>query len=321
MTWLALSSSDKNLDYWKELLPVGDYRRKTEKSDMEFSIDEPFLEHLSTTFESYLSNGNKVPIYRTHEETPENRMGTVTGVEVREGSRGKKALFVKTSFATEADRDMALKNDVSAFIPQRLFDGSGVEYKRPLKHVAVTSTPVIPGLSEFETIAASFVDDNQPEVSMLNELLKALGISVEDDADDKAKFNAIVAKFKSAEKKPEEEADKKKDPIAASFDPPAGVVKAVKNARTVQLDTLLRERKITPAHRDDLVKQFCEDNSITLSLSMDEDHVDPFESVVAALSKVEAQTGKKEIKLDHSEEDGVSPLVASARKMAEAAKK
>jgi hypothetical protein len=80
-------------------------------------------------------------------------------------------------------------------MPHKFHDGHGNEYVRPIRHVAITDYPVVPGLDKFKPIAAGFSlseegTDMQPTLA---ELATALGVEVPDGASDEEIFQAIVA--------------------------------------------------------------------------------------------------------------------------------
>lgn len=62
------------------------------------------------------------------------------------GSSGGNSLYGVIRFADDVAKQQALRHDVSVHIPQKVVDGRGIEYIKPIEHIALTAYPVIPGL-------------------------------------------------------------------------------------------------------------------------------------------------------------------------------
>ncbi len=138
------------------------------------------------------------------------------------------------------------------------------------------------------------------------------------------------------EEEPEEEAPpvQKKKGFAASFesDSPVRVnprvINGLKKAREVQLISLAQEGYITPVMLKELKNEFCNDESLSLSLSLDDNAVDDFDKTVSrfikngrilALSQETfgSQDQYRTLSQHRGESDDANALVKSAEAIAE----
>lgn len=154
--YVALSASDPLL-FEKELIYEGTFK----KGDFEFSVDPPTLEHWHRMHALKLANGVETPIPLEHTEDPEKNRGYLVETAVRKNDRGKSALFGKIKFRDADAAKLALSTDTSIFVPKEQLDGNGKRYPLPIKHVAITSYPVIPGLSPFKALRLAFDDSEE----------------------------------------------------------------------------------------------------------------------------------------------------------------
>ena len=72
-------------------------------------------------------------------------------MELGRNERGLPALYGCVRFRDGFDPD---DSQVSIHVPPQFTDGLGRTYVRPIRHVAITDYPVIPGLGRFEALAA-----------------------------------------------------------------------------------------------------------------------------------------------------------------------
>lgn len=277
--WLVLSSKGTPPRYRKEILRVGKYTKATD--GIQFEIDVPFLDHLAVQFSLMKTDGVKVPVPMGHSEAEGNNKGWLQSVE-REGD-GLYGIFEFTGI--EASE---LNNyDVSVYIPPKFMAGNGKEYQRPIRHVALTAYPVIPGLERFEAIAASLVTmvKEKPMPIDLKKLGTDLGIQGELTEENASGLllsmfeglNTQLAEAKRPVKKPE-------DDLKALASAHPGLLKLAMDGRTAKVDGLLLgdKPKINKVVRDELVALFCNDENIALSL--DEKKSD-FDRIITILSK------------------------------------
>lgn len=156
--WILLDKKHP-LKWRKEVLPVGHWEKLDENGEgLSFDADEKLLSHLVDSVNKLRSNGVTIPYAKSHDgwELAENKYGEIVGASVGRNSRGKKSFFIDVQFDSESAAKECTKTDSSVGIPDKFFDGAGNEYHHPLRHVAATNAPVIPGLGRWQAIAASF---------------------------------------------------------------------------------------------------------------------------------------------------------------------
>ncbi len=318
----ALSATGGGL-YRKELIYAGEFVKSGGAEEMRLAVDSALMSHWVETHDRMTANGNEVPLPVQHTEDPEKRRGTVETLRLEKDSQGRDGLFAYVRFR-DAEAEKLTASGVSIYVPPMWKDGKGVTYSRPIRHVALTDYPVIPGLDKFQAIVASITegDSGMP----LKALAKALGVTIKDGDADDVMEKAIVASVKALRaeitslkaKKPE---DKKPATIAASF------ITLVRDNREMKLAALVAAGNITPAVKDKLTAQYCSDGALTLSLSNDGTASDGFDAMVAALKENEPlalseQTGAQGVRLSHGtdKDPKVNPLMAAVERQVEAAK-
>ena len=204
----ALKAEAKGPVYRKELAYQGLFRKMKEdgsEPEFELNIDEPQIDHWVNTFQQMKKNGVQVPMPIGHNSEPERRRGTVLDIrkEPNPKRKGGMSLYAYCTFNDEDAAKQFKHSNVSLFMPPRQFDGHGRQYIRPIKHVAITDYPVIPGLDPFQSVAASLdrkyanafelslsdEDDEMPLtwVDVANEL----GIDIPEDADEDVAKSAV----------------------------------------------------------------------------------------------------------------------------------
>lgn len=146
------------LTFRKELIYEGSFVKKVPgKEAQHFTVDEAKLNHWEHTGNRMVRNGVKVPVPVKHTDEPERNRARVLRYEVGVNDKGKNALYGVMRFRDHDAAKLAASTDVSIFVPEDSFtDGLGNKYTYAIKHVALTDYPVIPGLSDFKAIAASY---------------------------------------------------------------------------------------------------------------------------------------------------------------------
>lgn len=342
----------------KELIYPGHFVKKTESGDVEFELpcDEQTIDHWVATFEKMRENGIDVPLPVGHTSSPEANRGKVVKLTKEQNPARKDlgpSLYCYVEFRDDRAADLAKTTNVSLFSPPVQMDGHGNRYVRPIKHVALTDYPLIPGLAEFEPVddrtrkalALSFDDflceDEPPETLTMTiaELADQMGVEYPEGADDATIGQAILDAW-DAEPEGEETLEEntlpdeellEEDPLlsaddtlpeeepelAASLAP--RVRSQFKRARSTEIDGLVTLKKITPAQARDLKSTFCTDKAVTYALSADTE--DPFPGVVRALSlgsdqfATGSRTGHQQVSKDQD-----SSVVSDAKKRAERAR-
>lgn len=335
---LELSGNDPLLRR-KELIYTGSFEKKTKTESIKFAVDETVLQHWHNTFIAMSANGVDVPVPKEHTADPDARRATVVRTEIAQNKRGLRALYGYFKFKDAESLKLAEQANVSIFVPDEYTDGKSNKYFRPIRHVALTDYPVIPGLEGFETIALSEVLDMS-----LSAIAKKLG--VKDDGDEKEieaavskAIDALLKKVEAATSNPPPNpnpptpnppnpnpADPPTNPNPAPANPPvvsASFVNMLRDNRTMKLSQLVQCGKISPVVRDALTAQYCNDKTLSLSLSSAGD--DGFETTVAALAKNESivsfkeKTGPQALALSHPLDSKENPLLKDAERRAKEA--
>jgi hypothetical protein len=131
---------------------------------VEFGIDGSVLKHFHDTTQLMLANGVEIPIPLGHTNEPTATQGQVVGSRIGKNARNEDALFLKTQFKDARAAEIAKNADVSVYVPHKFIDGKGRTYVRPIRHLAITAYPTIPGLGKYQAIAASFTP-GQPQAA------------------------------------------------------------------------------------------------------------------------------------------------------------
>lgn len=333
--FIAASVEGKKL-FKKELMPVGTWH----KGEQTWRVDESLLLHWVDTFHKWIEAGHKVPMPVEHTEDPEKNRGFWVDMEVDVGASGVPALFGYADFA-EGYEGLAKTTDVSVYSPPKWTDARKRTFIRPIKHVALTNDPVIPGLGGFQAIVASLggrdvsklldlaakfkldaTDEDSAALAIeaamamsMKSLAKKLGLEVGEGDDDASLEKAIVAAFKSKGKATPKPDDKK---IEAS----AAMVQVVKDNRSMKLDKLLETGRVTKAVRDKLEEKFLSDEAIKASCSSPDGFEDAFAMLMAnePVMSFKQRTGPQDpVRLSNPMDEKQNPLLADAKRRAAAA--
>jgi hypothetical protein len=367
--------------YRKELIyPTKIVKRDQRTGEEQFRLDveRDDLDHWADTFGRFKACGIEVPCPIGHTENPKAKAAVIEDMAVEPNDRGSESLFGYFRF-NDAKTAQELKNsNCSIYIPDEFYSGNDQYFERPIRHVAFTDYPVVPGLGKFKPIAASF-DFELAEDAMVkptfSELANAIGVDVPPGASDEEIFQAIVAEKGEAAPDDSAEADEfeeldgededpdmgDEDPDmededsedeGTDFDPDAEdedteegtppdeskkkkgfkmshavlptVVRSVSAARRVQLDGLLRERKINVKMHEQLVKDFADEKKVEVALSHEANgstEGDNFDSTMKMLSLNTPMLNVGEHSGDQAKPPEKSPVVVEAERRAEAAKK
>jgi hypothetical protein len=326
-------SSDTERVYRKQLIYTGEFEARGQR----FSVDAPTLAHWQETFERMTKAGIEVPVPVEHTRDPEKRRGTLQKVERAKDSKGRDGLFGFIKFR-DAEAEKLAASNVSIYVPPERPDGKGGKFRRPIEHVALTDYPVVPGLDNFQPIAASLTPEGAEKMSF-RDLAKKLKIDLADNVEDGAVEGAIVsevgklrksvseltAKVEASKPKPSDD-DKSKSEDAKPATVSASIVDLATENRTLKLDRLVESSKITPAVRDKLAAQYCDGEALALSLAVEDGPADGFDTLVEALGEndpvaLSESTGPQGVRMIHGAGKAeANPLVADAEERAEAAK-
>jgi hypothetical protein len=335
----SLSNESERL-YRKELIYEGAFVKKDDSEEIRFNVDEALMLHWVATHDAMTANGNDVPLPLMHTENPEQRRGTVHRLAVEEDSQGRKGLFGYIKFR-DAEAEKLAASNVSIYVPNEWTDGKDNRYVRPVRHVALTDYPVVPGLDSFQAIVASLSLAQGDQDMPLRQLATKLGVELGDDtADDqveskivtaittmktensklKQELATLKAKPKPESKEGEGKEEEKKVAVAAGF------ITLARDNRKMKLDGLVGKSAITKAVADKLSEQYCTDEALSLSLSSDGTSSDGFDNLIETLSgndpvKLGEASGQQTVALSHNLKKGEeNPVLKDAQARADAAK-
>lgn len=270
----------------KELIRAGRYHK--EADGLDFEVTGHSLDHWAATFSAMDAAGVKVPVPSGHSNDPEDNRGWLVDA-YRDGD----ALVGVIDLVGDSGIALAGTSDVSIYSPGEWTDGKGTTYKRPIRHVALCTDPVIPGLSGFVPIAASLgaTPDNVPVLTLsathkestsmdLKKIQAALGIEQE-LTDENAGDLILSAVGDMTKKRSELEASgvtlvakvdalnkKLADAGKAPAEPDPLMLSLANDNCKIKFDGLVEAGKITPAVRDGLQKLFVGDDGASLKLSL-----------------------------------------------------
>ena len=207
--------------YRKEIAYEGVFRKmKDDGSEPEFelAITPELMAHWVETFHEMKQNGVRVPMPIGHTSEPDRKRGQMEDLRIEENPNrhGGKSLYAYVSFNDPSAAKQFQHSNVSLFMPPRQFDGHGRRYIRPIKHLAITDYPVIPGLEPFQQVAASFDRKfkNAFELSLAedtemtwSDVANELGIDIPEDADDDVAKQAVMEAFNADDDGDEDSTD------------------------------------------------------------------------------------------------------------------
>ena len=316
----------KGLVFEKELLPVGDHVKWVgdNKEVVTVRVRPQFLARMRAQFKKFKEAGVRVPLFKTHKEDPDNDRGTVKGVVIKRNDEGKLSSFVRVQFHDREAAKRGVRCDVSAMCPPKFVDSKRNVYNYPLRHVALTSKPVVAGLQPFEPVVMSFdtesglmLSDEPGEMTMKrkkwHQLLRLLG--ADPSKGDDAALEQAIARAKKAKLTEEEdeleddeledeeedeledeeedeldeeddEAPAKREKVALSY--PPLLVKEMQRSRETRIDALTTgdNPAITPAVAKELKKQYANKRSILVDLSLSEGEDTEFDRALTLATKI-----------------------------------
>lgn len=264
-----------------------------DSAGLQFSIDDSTFGHWQDQFAAMSEDGIEVPITMGHTNDDSAKRGTVKSMFPENDNF---VAIVELEADTPEEIESMRKMDVSIYAPDHYLGPKGQRFKFPIRHVALTDTPAITGLGEFQQLAASSGKRKRkipvltPQVETdqmdLSEIKKALSLD-EDVTEDNVvslvcdSVKSLTKQVEAAEAKAAEAEKKAKDSdpepeLKLSNNERA----AAKRVRDLRLDELVKEGKLTPAARDKILPHLSSD----LMLSAD-DKGDcfGFEAIIDAL--------------------------------------
>jgi len=319
-----LELGEDGLRFEKEHAYVGKFRMKRPEGPFDFELTASALEEIASETNRYIENGNKSNLPTRHTEDSEANRGHNLKWYVKEDSKGRTGLFSLTEFRDVEAAKLAKTAQTSIYCPPTWEDGQKNKYVRPVKHVALTDYPVIPGLDGFTPIAASLVTDKEI-IMPIKDLAANIGLQLSDEvlADESKAFGAIQLAFEEVKAEAELQLSEykklnppKADPIKVS----KPQIAMLRENRELKLSQLVEKGNILPCVKKKLEDIFCGEAVLSLALSQD-DHVDDFAKVVDALRdndalKLSEVTGPQTQNVGLLLSEETNPVMAVARRAA-----
>lgn len=329
----------------KELIRTGRYVKDSDGIDFEVTRDDHdpkarkfSLAHWVAEFGRMKAAGVKVTLPEDHDGA--GQAGKNHGSVVDLFAEGD-SLVAVIDVVGERGIELAAKNDVSIYVPPSTPDGKGGQFTRAIEHVALTPTPVIPGLGDWQAIAASRTPTRKEPTMPIQweEIQKAIGAAekLTDATAPPLILSHVTATAKTIQDLTAERDKFKADAeshkaevLKLSKDPPreptAMELELAGENRALKLAKLVDEAKITPAAAAKIKARWVDATALKLSLSRNGTD-DGFKELVDALAdndpvSLGEKSGMQVVSLswDHAKGGAESPLVANAKRRAEAAK-
>lgn len=168
---ISLSGEGDGLTFRKEVIYEGNFVKKTKDIDQPFSVNAELMDYWSRISNEMIEDGIKIPGPLMHRKDPESNRALVLGFQRGINSKGKQSLYAIMRFRDIEAAKLAKTTDVSIYVPEEpVFSGTGKKYVKPIRHVALTDYPVVNGLEDFKSIAASY--DGPLELSAITRVAK-----------------------------------------------------------------------------------------------------------------------------------------------------
>ncbi len=323
---LRLDGKSPTKKFRKQIVTAGDFV----KGDEKFTITKERMQGWADTFVRMKGNGIKVPIPSTHAKVSDSdfNRGWVTDMFVDDDS-----LVMTCELIGDDAIEAAARSDVSINAIPDFKDGKGVVYDDAITHVALCTDPVVPGLDKFIPIAAS--RSMEKVIMDYAKVGKVLGIK--EDITEKNAEALILSRGAEVKKALDTAAttitslkkdveDAKKIPSNKKYEVSPVMLSLAAENRTMKLDTLVKDSKITPACCKLLTVALLGENNKVLSLSLEAGDTASFDAIIAALREndpieLKSHTGPQVLKLQQDEKgNNINPLLADATARAKAAK-
>lgn len=286
--------------YRKQVAYVGQFGQYDHSTGKLVSQPVPItkaeIDHWAQSVKEQVADGVKIPMQKTHSPTTsvEEAYGYIVDAETGPDEKGRYSLFLVCEFGDEKKAEVATVADCSIYQPPSYTNGVGKMYARPIRHLMLTTAATIPDMGKF--IALSLIPEGKTMNEFLKQLAIALGIVVEDNADDAsvsalitAAYTKLTESVASLTTKLTEATETitaiKASSVAMSL--PPVVVSTTQNMRKSRLEAMVVGGKITPAMRDSLTATFAKPSGV-IALSLNEDQTavsdEVFDGVIVALS-------------------------------------
>ncbi len=234
--------------YSKKILPAG----KVYNGGKAWEFSTADLDKIVATFHKMQADGISVPVQAGHNEDPDKTRGKVLDVW-RDGN----ALYASVEMIGEDGIKLASVSDTSVYIEFK-HERGGTVYENALVHLACTPVPAVPGLGNFEPLAASVYRPQEGKTNMdaLKTIATLLGIGG-DNMDESSLMEAVkkaICEMQAAVEASKTKADEK-PAMSASVD--SSVLDEYASLYDLKLSNLVEHGKISPDQKAKLSALFC----------------------------------------------------------------
>lgn len=152
------SSSTGARRYRKQLIYEGELlKRQPGKSDQVIKVPGSRIDHWAFAMKDFIRDGVEIPMPKGHTDDPELKRAEIVDVEVALDGKGRKSLYGVYTFTSPEAEQSLRSSDVSVYSPPTYTNPvTKKQYDWPIRHVAFTNYPVVPGLEKAQAIAMSF---------------------------------------------------------------------------------------------------------------------------------------------------------------------
>lgn len=294
------------LEFEKQVIYVGSFTTHLPDGSVhqKFEVDESDIDNWVQQFSQMSADGVEVPMPVRHTTDPTQKAAKATKLIKKPDSKGRMSLYVSGEFIS-LDRAKELKASQVSLHSPKAIAVNGKSYQRPITHIAFTDYPSIPDLEQLKALSLSYDKPKELDLMTIKQYAEKLGITVADDMSDEEIEKAIEAHFKKPAQPPTEPSQETK---SLSNDQQA-LLSMVKENRSMKIDQLAKEGRITPAVAKSFKKEFVE------ALSLDRQSTDGFEATASALKEMPAvvSLGERSGSQKTSSGGGDSPLVRAAK--------
>lgn len=335
----------EGLLYEKELLPVGPVTKwvNGDRQVTDVDVKLSFLERIVEQFSLFKAVGVRVPLFKTHVEDPDNDRGTVEDVFIKPNASGTPSLFSTIRFSSEDAARLGKAVDVSVMCPPKFVDGKGNSYDYPLRHVALTSIPVVPGLEPFRPIVLSFDTDSgllelaaeveeevveeedAPETMADADALIFIADLLEVDLADGNEAIVNAVRVLKGGETPPEDAEAEEEVLEASVPLSKRAITQLHAGRKAQLDALVLSHTLSPALAAKYLERYGSDEVLALDFGADNSAPTMFDTVLELAQEIAQDRpitkGNRTVvhALGHPTDDNLPATVRDAKKRAAAA--
>jgi hypothetical protein len=150
------SSGIPHTFFWKDVVPEGIYTHPEEGWTVDARGDK--LDRMMSESNRLIDNGTEIPMPVDHSKKAEANKGWTRKFKIANGEDGKRRIYGLCEMVGDDAPLLAARNRVSPGIAPAFKDAKNHQYTNVIRHVAITSHPVIPGQEAFKRASFGRVD-------------------------------------------------------------------------------------------------------------------------------------------------------------------